>query len=151
MVFCPRNYKMVSGVGRSRYPLIAFDNALRDAGIDDFNLVKVSSIIPSNCYCAANINIEKGSILFAAYSSVTVSDGEQGKVGIAVALPSSCKESGVIFECSTEDNPEKALREMCKEAMQNRNKNDYVFQVCTAEAVGEEGYFLTAIAAVTLW
>ncbi|MDR0743868.1 MAG: pyruvoyl-dependent arginine decarboxylase, partial [Tannerella sp.] len=151
MVFYPKNYKIVSGVGRSRYSLVAFDNALRNAGIGDFNLVKVSSIIPPNCHGAGSIDIEKGSILFTAYSSVTVSDGNRGKVGVAVALPSSCEESGVIFECSAEENPAEALREMCEEAMQNRGKKEYDFQVCTAEVIGEEGYFLTAIAAVVLW
>jgi len=40
MTFCPQYYKVVSGVGKSQYPLVAFDNALRDAGIGDFNIIQ---------------------------------------------------------------------------------------------------------------
>ena len=37
---------LTSGVGTGRSHLNAFDHALRDGGIADYNLIKVSSIIP---------------------------------------------------------------------------------------------------------
>jgi pyruvoyl-dependent arginine decarboxylase len=48
----------VNGIGKSQYPLVAFDNALRNAGIGDFNLVKVSSIIPASCVYQERILVE---------------------------------------------------------------------------------------------
>ena len=110
MIVCPKNYIIVKGVGKSRFPLVAFDNAIHDAGIGDFNLLKISSIMPANCKRTSVINLTKGSILYAAYSTITVSKGQQGKVGVAVALSALQEESGVIFECSAESNPDKALR-----------------------------------------
>lgn len=37
------------GVGRAKQKLESFESALRAAGIEKFNLVRVSSIIPPNC------------------------------------------------------------------------------------------------------
>lgn len=147
----PKNYMIVKGIGKSRYPLVAFDNALRNAGIGDYNLVKVSSIIPANCKRSATIDLSRGSIVYCAYSTITISNGDQGKVGVAIAFPSSKEENGVIFECSHEENPELALREMCNEAMYNRNKQISDLQVLVQEAIGEKDVFVSAVAAVVLW
>lgn len=65
-MFMPQYYKIVSGVGKSKYALVSFDNALRNAGIGDFNIVKVSSILPINCKYSESIPLKKGSILYAA-------------------------------------------------------------------------------------
>jgi arginine decarboxylase len=45
----PREVFFVSGIGRHEDALISFELALRDAGIERFNLVPVSSILPPNC------------------------------------------------------------------------------------------------------
>src|SRR3990170_3989951 len=37
------------GVGRHKEELRSFEQALRDAGIEKYNLVHVSSILPPNC------------------------------------------------------------------------------------------------------
>jgi arginine decarboxylase len=37
---------VVAGVGRGRTPLSAFDDALRDCGVLDYNLIRLSSVIP---------------------------------------------------------------------------------------------------------
>ena len=44
-----KNYTIVSGVGKGLTSLSAFDNALLNAGVGDYNLVKVSSILPAKC------------------------------------------------------------------------------------------------------
>lgn len=48
-LFLPKYYKIISGSGERKFPLAAFDKALRDAGIGDFNLVKVSGILSAHC------------------------------------------------------------------------------------------------------
>ena len=59
MAYEPHYYTLVSGIGKSQFPLVAFDNALRDAGIGDYNLVRVSSILPPNCKFCDKIAIKK--------------------------------------------------------------------------------------------
>ncbi len=45
----PRKVFFTRGVGRHRERLSSFEMALRDAGIEQFNLVRVSSILPPHC------------------------------------------------------------------------------------------------------
>ena len=45
----PKRAFLTKGVGRHKERLTAFERALRDAGIAQFNLVTVSSIFPPNC------------------------------------------------------------------------------------------------------
>ena len=47
--FVAKKIFFVKEVGRDMTQLGSFEQALRDAGIQMFNLVRVSSIIPSNC------------------------------------------------------------------------------------------------------
>lgn len=151
MTFMPENYKIVRGVGKSKHPLVAFDNALRSAGIGDYNLVKVSSIIPARCREANTIALEKGSILYAAYSTTTLYDEKTSYVGVAVALPENKEESGVIFECCSECDPSSTLHDMCSEAMSNRSKVIAHYFDCIQSVSGEKGMYTAAIAAVVLW
>jgi len=45
----PKKVFFTKGVGRHKERLASFELALRDAGIEKFNLVSVSSILPPNC------------------------------------------------------------------------------------------------------
>jgi len=45
----PKEIFLTKGVGRHKEKLASFELALRDAGIAQFNLVTVSSILPPNC------------------------------------------------------------------------------------------------------
>jgi len=45
----PKKIFFTKGVGRHKERLTSFELALRDAGIEKFNLVSVSSIMPPNC------------------------------------------------------------------------------------------------------
>ena len=45
----PKEVFFVSGIGRHEDKLMSFELALRDAGIEKFNLVPVSSILPPGC------------------------------------------------------------------------------------------------------
>jgi len=47
--FIPTKIFLTKGVGRHKEKLVSFEMALRDAGIQAVNYVKVSSIIPPNC------------------------------------------------------------------------------------------------------
>jgi arginine decarboxylase len=45
----PKRLFFTKGVGRAKHELQSFELALRDAGIEKFNLVSVSSILPPGC------------------------------------------------------------------------------------------------------
>ena len=65
-----RVFTLVSGKGSGKYEKLAFDRALRDAGLADVNLVPVSSIIPSGFEYRALLDLrklEKGSIVFGVF------------------------------------------------------------------------------------
>jgi len=49
MRIIPKKVFFTKGVGRHRHELQSFELALRDAGIEKYNLVSVSSILPPNC------------------------------------------------------------------------------------------------------
>ena len=150
-LFCPNKYKIVKGVGKSPYPLVAFDLALQNAGIGDYNLVKVSSILPANCQYTRDIDMPKGSILYAAYATRTISWGQSSGVGVAVAKAKSSEENGVIFEHTALYDPADVLKRMCTSAMENRNRAIESINVCTQTICGEENLYVSAIAAIVMW
>jgi arginine decarboxylase len=47
--FVPKEVFFTKGAGKHRTRLQSFELALRDAGIEVFNLVRVSSIFPPHC------------------------------------------------------------------------------------------------------
>ncbi|MGH7571618.1 MAG: pyruvoyl-dependent arginine decarboxylase [Gemmatimonadota bacterium] len=49
MAFVAKEICLTRGVGRHREKLASFELALRDAGIAEYNLVRVSSIFPPEC------------------------------------------------------------------------------------------------------
>jgi arginine decarboxylase len=68
-VFLPKNVFFTKGVGKHKEKLSSFEDALRSAGIEKFNLVRVSSILPPRCTI---ITREKGLPLLEAGQIVFV-------------------------------------------------------------------------------
>lgn len=153
-MFIPQYYKIVSGSGESKFPLVAFDKALRNAGIGDFNLVKVSSILPPHCKYSEEIPLMTGSIIYAAYASITIAKGETGQTAVAVAIPVSSDENGVIFETSLKQNLENCetlVENMCKEAMEERNRKVKKIEKSSQKIFARSELFVSAISAVVMW
>ena len=65
----PKKVFFTNGVGRHRQRLQSFEYALRDAGIEKFNLVRVSSIFPPGCKIVSR---ERGLMLLDAGQIVHV-------------------------------------------------------------------------------
>lgn len=149
----PQNYTIVSGVGFADEPLVAFDNALQAAGIGDYNLVKVSSILPPACRCREEVDLPKGSILFTAYAALTLTGEETGETCVALAVPCDPALNGVIFEKSSRDGGlERTVRAMCEEGMQTRSR-PYSEIKSTFAVIGKEKKkkYAAAISAVAMW
>ena len=49
MIIIPERMFLTKGVGKHKEQLSSFELALRNAGIANFNLVRVSSIFPPGC------------------------------------------------------------------------------------------------------
>lgn len=148
----PQYYTIVSGRGESEYKLVSFDKALIDAGIGDYNLVKVSSIIPAGCIFRNAIDITKGSILYAAFAKQIVQNGQSGSTAVAVALPEKQDENGVIFEESSDNNnAEDVVRNMCKAAMFNRGRSVANIKYSSIAIQGIPGKYVCGISAVVMW
>ncbi len=142
-----------AGVGRGETLLTAFDQALRNAGVGDYNLLKVSSIVPPGARVSQTIEVPRGSLLPIAYGSISSTDkGEVISAAVSVALPQDEKHVGVIMEFSGYTPEEKAreiVRKMAVEAMRHRGIAIREIIVKSASALIEGP--TSVFAGVALW
>uniref|UniRef100_A0A7C3MBK4 Pyruvoyl-dependent arginine decarboxylase n=1 Tax=Archaeoglobus fulgidus TaxID=2234 RepID=A0A7C3MBK4_ARCFL len=99
----PRKVFFTTGVGRHSDALVSFELALRDAGIEKFNLVSVSSIFPPGCEI---VSVEEGlkelfpgQIVFCVMSRFT--SNEKGKrifASVGAAIPPTPELNGYLTE-----------------------------------------------------
>lgn len=98
-LFLPDYYTPVRGIGRGMSPLAAFENALLKAGIEKYNLIKVSSILPPKCKRKEVVKLPAGALLPIAYSYVySIEQCDVLTSAIAIALPENEEEHGLIME-----------------------------------------------------
>ncbi len=109
--FVPKKVFFVSGEGSHEDALVSFELALRDAGIERFNLVPVSSIYPPQCEI---VSVEEGlkelypgQIVFCVMAIET--SNKRGKkifASIGAALPNDPALHGYLTEYHGEWNGE---------------------------------------------
>lgn len=125
MLYNALNFKMVTGCGRGRTELNAFDNALQNAGVGNYNLIRVSSILPPFCKESNDLDVQQGSVLPIAYSTINSSHmGDEIVAVIGVGIPTDSTSVGVIMEYSAVNSPvdaERTVKQMVEDAMKNRN------------------------------
>ena len=146
-------YFITSGSGTSSYKLVAFDNALLSAGISNYNLVRVSSILPARCERQQDVNLEKASPLHTAYAVVSSNiPGERIATAIAVGIPKNSDDIGIIMEAEGEraDNTAEIARKMVIEAMRNHGIEIDHVEFSSVEGIVEED-FLTLVSAIAMW
>lgn len=103
MSLVPKKVFFVSGKGYHKSKLAAFEQALRDAGIEKYNLVRVSSILPPYC-----IEVQKddglnelspGQILYCVLSREESNEiNSTVTASIGVALPADKGHYGYLSE-----------------------------------------------------
>jgi len=118
---------VTSGLGKCTTELAAFDAALWDAGIGDFNLIQLSSVIPKNC----EVKVQKtegkkkiGDRLYVVLSKgVAVNQGEDACAGLGWVTRGDG--SGVFMEESggSEGEVRRKLEEDLKSAVDLRGGN----------------------------
>ncbi len=99
----PKKLFFTSGIGVHEDPLISFELALRDAKIEKFNLVPVSSIIPPQCKIverqAGLQELSPGQIVFCVMARMTSNKmGKRIFASVGAALPKNPKHHGYITE-----------------------------------------------------
>jgi len=99
----PKRVFLVKGVGRNKYKLKSFEEALRKAGVAQQNLVTVSSILPPGCKIISRekglAQLEPGQISFCVMArSDTNEHGRLVASSVGVAVPKDMKKWGYLSE-----------------------------------------------------
>jgi arginine decarboxylase len=99
----PRKVFFTSGVGTHSEYLESFEVALRDAGIEKFNLVTVSSILPPNCEIVSREEgleeLSPGEIVFCVMSRISSNEPRRIlSASVGCALPYDINRHGYISE-----------------------------------------------------
>ena len=155
MLEYPSRYFLASGIGSSSHELVSFDNALLSAGLSNYNLLKVSSILPADSKEQKRIDLPEGSALLVAYGTIS-SDipGDRISSAIAVGVPEDDSSVGIIMEYSGHGDAataESVVRDMVYESMQNHAIPCREIKSSSIEAVVAPNSFTTVISALAFW
>jgi arginine decarboxylase len=99
----PTKVFLTKGVGRHKYRLKSFEEALRVAGVAQQNLVQVSSILPSKCKMISRekgiISLVPGEISFCVMARADTDEhGRLVASSIGVAVPKDSSNWGYLSE-----------------------------------------------------
>jgi len=99
----PRFFFVTKGVGKHKEGLQSFELALKDAGISQFNLVTVSSIVPPSCKLISREKgiemLQPGEIVFLVLARNSTNEPHRLlAASIGVAIPSKPEEYGYLSE-----------------------------------------------------
>src|SRR5437588_8944566 len=99
----PKQMLLTKGVGKHRERLTSFELALRDAGIDAQNLVRVSSIFPPNCKLLSRREglkyLHPGEVVFAVVAETSTHEPHRLIASsIGVAIPTDRNTYGYLSE-----------------------------------------------------
>jgi len=103
MAQVPRKVFFTKGVGRHREKLSSFELALRDAGIEKYNLVNVSSILPPHCVIIprkrGETELVPGQIVYCVMARNSSNEAaRQLSAAIGVAVPEDKSRYGYLSE-----------------------------------------------------
>lgn len=149
------HYTLSSGAGHANGYLNAFDRALNAAGISDYNLVKISSILPPNCHPEGKVLLPKGLLLPTAIAKI-FSDivGTRLSAAVAIAIPQDSNDIGIIMEHSThlaKEETEEQARAYAHQAMKDRHIRIGDVVSISTECYVELPEYYCAFASVSLW
>jgi len=99
----PKYAFTTSGCGTAKEKLASFEMALRDAGIAEYNLVKVSSIMPPNCKIINKREgismLSPGQVVFVVMSEQSTNEpGRQIAASVGIAIPPDRSKHGYLSE-----------------------------------------------------
>ncbi|MEW6456462.1 MAG: arginine decarboxylase, pyruvoyl-dependent [Acidobacteriota bacterium] len=99
----PKKLFLTKGVGRHREKLASFEEALRDAEIAPFNLVKTSSIFPPKCELISKQEgiklLKPGQVIFCILSENSTNEPHRLIVAsVGIAIPKNKNTYGYLSE-----------------------------------------------------
>ncbi len=150
-----KNFLLTSSSGNGKFPLTSFDDALYKSKVGNYNLLKVSSILPAGCKQYSNINVVEGAPLHIAYASITSNKkNDYIASAVGVGIPQDRNKVGVIMEYSdytTEVEVREVVKSMVIEAMEKRcyQIKEILIVSCGAKVDGEE--YITAFSGLAMW
>lgn len=102
-MYVPSKIFMTRGVGRHREKLSSFEMALRDCGIAQFNLVRVSSIYPPGCKFVKPekglAEMKPGQIVHVVLSEAATDEPRRlTAASVGVAIPKDPNQFGYLSE-----------------------------------------------------
>lgn len=103
MLIMPRKLFFTKGVGKHKHQLQSFELALRDAGIEKYNLVTVSSILPAGCPIVSREEGQKelrpGQVVFLVMArNATNEPNRMVAASIGCAVPADGSHYGYLSE-----------------------------------------------------
>lgn len=154
-MFQARKFLLYAGTSESSLEaLTSFDCALIDAGVDCYNLVRVSSIRPPFFLQSDSIDLPQGEILFSAYTSLSEMGTGVISSAVAIGIPEDESKIGVIMEYSCHDEKsvtEAKARNMVVTAMESRGiPLKEIITKSVEKKLTSKGYAST-VAGVALW
>lgn len=102
-MYLPKEMFFTAGIGHHKDKLTSFELALRDAGIAQFNIVRVSSIFPPFCKIIAKeeglAKLSAGEIIFSVLSDISTNEcGRMIAASIGVSIPMDSTLHGYLSE-----------------------------------------------------
>ena len=147
----PKYYFVTSGKGLSKISqLNAFDRALQNAGISQYNLVPVSSIIPPNAKEIKPVTIEPGSVVFTVMAKEIGKSKEKISAGLAWFKDNSNKRYGYVIEghAKNRDNLGLELKKMIEEMGKDRGQEIPFIKMRVETLEIPEGYYGSVLVAL---
>lgn len=150
-----KKFYISAGVGHGNSYLTSFDDALLKTGVGNYNLVRVSSILPVGMTQQRTVDIGEGSQLHIAYAEI--SSNKQGEIisaAVSVGIPVDKSNIGVIMELGLFDEEKETVRQvesMVEEAMRNRRYEIEKFVTCSCEMISKGNGYTTAFAGIAMW
>jgi len=101
--FIPKRFFLTKGIGRDKNKLVAFEKSLRDAMIQPFNIVNVSSILPPHCIELSREegleNFKHGQIIFTVMSRNETNEfNRMVSASVGCAKPADSNNYGYLSE-----------------------------------------------------
>jgi len=148
------NFCLVAGSARDTEALNAFDFALLDAGVGDYNHVKVSSILPPHTLKKTACTAPLGQPVYTAYGSRTSKKRGFVSASVAIGIPKAKDNIGMIMEFSgdcSKAEAESRVRNMVINSMAKRGieLEDIASIAIEAESTAEE--YTSVFAGVVMW
>ncbi|UNQ72921.1 pyruvoyl-dependent arginine decarboxylase [Infirmifilum sp. NZ] len=145
----PRKYFVTKGKGLSKVsPLMAFNNALREAGIHNVNLVPVSSILPPGVEEEPIHPLPPGAVVFVVMSEKRVKGPAKISTGISWARG---RPHGYVVEFhdgDSESHTHSQLEAMWDEIRREKNLQIEPPRYLTEELEVPEGYYGSVVVAL---